>query len=611
MTAKIIIARRSTTQVAPDGIFFEIDLTQAGFETKGPRSGEIYDPRFHNLYYFWDFGDSYQFKAPENLPKEHRDSGKSYGPMVSHTYRKPGRYAVSCLIVEPSTGLTELAEATIAVGDPEQMFTATNTIFVDPSGRGVGAPERSRVVTSVQAAIRMISGQESTPKRIMLRRGQTYAFGGTTLGNGAQFPSLHIVAGPGNDANPVLKCTGQWTWNDTRTVTNGRSKDWVFQNIDFYGPWDSTTERGGIVIGIGPQENSPNLTLIDGCHFDGFTGAYVPTSGNNVLHRMTVINDTTITNWQGFGVIDGDNSGIALTGSCIRQHANALAGKTDLTGNNNGPFRNGARLNRTIITNCDMFSRNGWSPFGGVFQASQACIRFNTDGMEGPKANIQANALEGGYWVLIFTPEAGLEGKAVNAVIEKNYILGSHLTSSTVVIAYGGTTIRNNILVQPNEASLKVSGELYTFIQLENVQGNARNARTPINIYNNTYIHLTPQSSYQFPDAPPASLIGKQFFSNVTEANNVQHMPNVKAAMTVDAPLEISKILWTPREAGYRSSVLGLQKHTATPRNVVASYAPMKGSAALGDALSGPVAYDDFYGNPRPHYPSRGAFEMP
>lgn len=607
--AAITIVRRSVTRAAPEGFFFEVDVSGAGFSARAPRSGEIYDPRFHQLYYFWDFDDDYRFQAPQNLPDPHKNAGVAYGPMVSHTYRKPGIYTVSCLIVEPQTGRKALAEQAVEVLPADGQFPGNSTIFVDPVGPGADAPSGAIIVGSIEAAVSVATGQEGRARRIMLRRGQVYPFGGISLGDQAMVPSLHIVAGPGDEAKPVLKCKGQWSWNDRLTRTDGRMKDWVFQNIDFLGPWDSTTETGALITGISPQENSPNLTLIDGCSFDGFTGAYVPISGSNVLHRMTIINDTRITNWQGFGVLDGDNAGLALTGCAIWQHVNAKAGKTDLTGNNNGPFRNGGRLGRTIITNCDFFSRNGWSPFGGQYQAYQPCIRFNTDGMEGVRANIQANALEGGFWVLILMPEAGLNSHAVNAVIEKNYLLGSHMTSSTVVITYGGTTLRNNVFVQPNQASLPVSGELACFIELKNIGGDARNRAAPISSYNNSFIHLTPQSSYQFADPPPRTLKGADQFAVVNEANNLVHMPNLIPPIVGDAPLQDSPVLWAPRERGYISSAHAHQPQTATPRDVVATYAPRPGSPALGNALNGLVAFDDFYGNPRPAYPSRGAFE--
>ena len=68
--------------------------------------------------------------------------------------------------------------------------------------------------------------------------------------------------------------------------------------------------------------------------------------------------------------------------------------------------------------------------------------------------------------------------------------------------------------------------------------------------------------------------------------------------------------MFTPTEPGYKDNVTALQTAYATPASSVWSGAPQTVSEALGDALNDPVAYDDFYGKPRPQYPSRGALEM-
>lgn len=47
-----------------------------------------------------------------------------------------------------------------------------------------------------------------------------------------------------------------------------------------------------------------------------------------------------------------------------------------------------------------------------------------------------------------------------------------------------------------------------------------------------------------------------------------------------------------------------------TPDDIVWEAVPLEGSTAIGAALSGPSALDDFYGYARPQYPSLGAFEV-
>lgn len=67
---------------------------------------------------------------------------------------------------------------------------------------------------------------------------------------------------------------------------------------------------------------------------------------------------------------------------------------------------------------------------------------------------------------------------------------------------------------------------------------------------------------------------------------------------------EMQLVLYAP------SSPPPRQTEFATPTDCIATYAPLSGSAALGDALAGLTSVHDFYGDIRPFYPSRGAFEI-
>ncbi len=81
------------------------------------------------------------------------------------------------------------------------------------------------------------------------------------------------------------------------TTGNGSDKVFVFQNIDFWGGWDSTSETGSQVEAFGMFTNAPSLHLIDGCSFDGLTLPIYNHGGDpNVDQRVTIINDTVITN---------------------------------------------------------------------------------------------------------------------------------------------------------------------------------------------------------------------------------------------------------------------------------------------------------------------------
>ena len=51
--------RRSVTEAAPETIWFGPNWSSAsGFSQSGPTGSDIYDPRFHEVDYFWDFDDA-------------------------------------------------------------------------------------------------------------------------------------------------------------------------------------------------------------------------------------------------------------------------------------------------------------------------------------------------------------------------------------------------------------------------------------------------------------------------------------------------------------------------------------------------------------------------
>jgi len=247
-SATINIVRRSALWVAPEAFVF--DLSLSGFDTPGPASGEVYDPQFHELYYLWDFGDAYDFEAPAHLEQGHEKAGVAYGPTVAHTYRNPGNYAVSCLIIEPSSGKSTTA----------------------------------------------------APKRIMLARDQTFSVTGRTLGNNASrsMSSMHIVAAPGTGEKPVVNASGMILWSDS--ATTGTDKDFVVQGLNWRGEWDGETETGNSHSGFMFLVNPPRQALFDGNEMSGLSNI-LATSGSDpsMENAMLVANDNIMTNWRLYG----------------------------------------------------------------------------------------------------------------------------------------------------------------------------------------------------------------------------------------------------------------------------------------------------------------------
>ncbi len=613
-TAEIAITRRSVWKVAPDALFFEANVD--GFDATAPNAGQIYDSRFHDLYYFWDFDDLYNFQAPENLPNEHLNAGVAYGPWVSHTFRSPGNYRVSVLIVEPSSGKTAVASTDIVIGDPDAVFPARNTIFLSPSGNfGYSPPRARRFATGDISSIfnDNILGQEAAPKRIMLNRGEKYTFSGIAPGFSGLTPSFQIVAGDGDADRPLVFCTDGVFWNDNRTKAQELSKDMVWQNLVLRSGFDSTSISGREYPTLFTWfDNPPNLALLDGCSVSGFLSAIIV--GQTEGGHFVVLNDTVVTNFD-TAILDASFEVFAITGSSIIANVDALI---DSTANGGWGARLAGNAVVSIIQKSDFFTRQGWSGNGEII-ATQPCLRLNGSSFEGAKINCQANVFEGGYSVVTMGPGEGQKKLPINALFEKNYVVGGYQTASIVKFDFGGTTIRNNIFVLPDSEQSLGTTNPAAFIALDGHNGGSStspdNNSAPISIFNNTFVNRLRRDAYQWDVADNMAIFGnwQGHFDNITVANNVVYQTGTDKPMLDDAPLSSSvNHFFSSREKGYRSSTADFRSQTATLNKpgMFDFYAPLSGSSALGDAdETQPMAYDDFFGNQRPQYPSRGALE--
>jgi hypothetical protein len=609
-SATINIVRRSALWIAPEAFVF--DLSLSGFDTPGAASGAVYDPQFHELYYLWDFGDAYDFEAPAHLETGHEKAGVGYGPTVAHTYRNAGNYEVSCLIIEPSSGKSTTARLNIAVGNPEQTFPGTNTIFVDTVGGAPGAPQGARVMNSLEAAWGAATGQQSAPKRIMLARGQTFSISGGGLGNSGSnsMSSLHIVAAPGTGEKPIVNASGMILWSDSTTTGNGNDKDFVVQGLDWRGQWNGVTESGNSYDGFLFLVNPPRQALFDGNEMSGLA-SILATSGSDpsMNNAMLVANDNIMTNWRLYAVFGRYGINV-LTGNRLAHNPNGLGGgpRSANAHTEGGPIRMPTPL-RSIIHANDMFSNAGWFSNVESYYTTQPCMRWNTTPQRGAILNMQCNSLEGGYTPLEIKSQNRDPGFAVNAVCEKNTIAGNFMTAYLITCEFGGTTFRNNRLIQPDVDRFVGIFNPRAFVNLDYHGSNAENGGAPIQIYNNTFLsQLTPGNRTDGVATPSATVEADAAFTAVTEHNNIDHQPHL--GRTADGPLS-TEVLWPMRYIGYQDSDTPLQSQYETPDTTVVSAAPLSGSEALGDAVNEPVAFDDLFGNPRPQYPSRGATEMP
>ncbi len=620
-TASIVIDDEPTVPVAPAAHQFSITLG-SGFTTAPAVAPAIYNPPDHELYYFWDFGEGYTYTAPTQVSTQFKNSRYGYGSRISHVFRTGGTHTVTCLVVEPATGVTATATVDVTVDAPADVFTDSTTMILDSTGAGLAAYPGASVYTTWSALLSALDGATSTaneattPRQIIIRRGQSFSVGGGNISRSGPWPTTLWRAADEAGAKPILNMTGQLNWFDDFSLMSPGTKGIAFQNIDFRGGWDSTTETYASVtpfVAFGcVAANAPKHFTFDGCRFAGFASMFVE-AGSGGYPTALYVNDTEITDWQFYGIIPDKIGSLCITGSNIALPSLANAGgaksPTPPWFNTHGPVRIGAAAT-LLVHSTYMYSRADWSGVVNGVRSQQPCIRYDTDGVGGGYHNCQCSVLEGGTVIVgNGVDSAGLVNKTCNIVYEKNYLLATHLTKKLFASDKGGTTVRNNILLVPDTPR-------YTGYPLELVftadaafgtGPDAENRDSPWRAYSNTIINLSTT-------ALGADNINS--FTDVVIANNLIYQPNATPALTSEGPLDDTQA-FTPRETGYKHNASYgdgldvLQTAYATPAADVWLGTPEAGAGAIAGAdMLDPVAYDDFWGVPRRSLRPTGNFSL-
>lgn len=643
-----INARRSNLQAAPEA--FQFDLALSGFETNTLSDDAAYDPSYHDKCVFWDYGDSYQFTAPEKVQSGNLDSRWSRGPLGAHTYRDAGDFVVRVAVIEPSSGRVGFGTFQIGgtsantprVRSASEVFDGSATIFVDTNGAAGGyanAPAGAARYDNIQAAIEQMPGGAG-PRRVILERGQTHVL--TSSRNMALYStpsgptSFRIEANSGSGDKPIVTLdggrfgNGSLLFNDALRAGSAPNAeaDIVFAGLDCRGLWDSTSESGAAVTFALAAQAGSNYTLFDDCDFSGWAIAYQ--SANSSRETMYTINDTAISGWQEYAVFDSSTQvSSAFTGARLMQHVDALGGGPRVSPprhNTQGPVRFGGPK-RANIWASDVFSRNGWFGQGSVYGV-QPCIRFaDSASRAGARLNLGGSVMESAGPVLTMANGDGNNPDThVNALIDGNILLGGFMSTDMVVVSYGGSTWRNNYLIQPdvqrNNTSIGGFGinANVMFVFRDSGSGIATgNLTTPSVIYNNTMVNLLSPANLFGTSGEARPLINENNFA-ITYENNLLHEPNRDVPRTLYGTTNVSPpdgtlapvFAFAPRYNGYRDfdTVTTLDRTFETPADSGHIWVPVVGSPALGAAMSEPNAMISFTGTRRPELPSIGAAEI-
>ena len=616
---------RSNLRAAPEAMGFQVTTT--GF-TSNMTAGVAADrdPGFHDLWVFWDYGDSYTFTAPTQIIAwdaidggGRSGSGRSIGPIGSHTYRSAGNYVVRAAVYEPSTqrwgqatfNIGGASENTPTVQSGATVFPTTQTIFVDTTGTYTNAPTGSQNTTSIDGAVNTLLSA-TTPHRIVLERGQTHTF--TSGYNFARYLvspdpvlSFRMEANTGAGAKPIVTINdanfgpGGTLFNDALTAGDNPTidADNVFSGLDLRGLWDSTTESGDSVNFLGSFDRTASYTMFDDCDATGWKILF-----NSGLERTKeyYFNDCDVRNWQLYGIFfDGSQSSAGhMVGCRVTQDVDALAGgptSPENSRNNQGPFRNAGSRWFMGWAN-DVFSNSGQVQRGSIFEPQPCARMLQNMTTAGKKGYFGGSVLEGGATMLaIENSEEGNTDKNVNGHIWGNMMIASWQTGRGFGINHSGITFHGNTITTPgvSRISTAIGGpDAFAMAFVRASRSNAGGAvgayDDPVRVFNNTFVSLLSDSDVTFGDAT-CSVIDTGLGSiTVTEENNIVHQPNIGTPQTASAPLTATQIV-TPRLKGYRdANNLTLLTQYATPAVAGSIYEGTGASTALDGATTGNIS---------------------
>lgn len=549
MASLDILTVSGPTPVAPAGIWFEaVDL--AGFDVPGGAApGEAYDPSFHEITYVWTVRGAplSPYAAPENMVTGWNDPNLAYGKKVAFCFPEPGTYTIDLWAVDRS-GTTAIAERSVTVADPDAAYPGTNTVCFssDPGESWAGDRPGCLRAGSVGALQTFIENAPS-PLRILFKRGQDVSDVLLEMNSGL----LGHVADWGSGDLPILR-----PLHGRRLFSFGNSPGmpmFTLSNLDIRGGWDSTTETG--IPDETPlywrQSSTPCHYTVHGCHFSGFTALeLVPGKVNSTL----VWADNITTNWRDYGAFiqnrDDQNMRIALIGSRFSQHVDALNGgaKNGLF-NTHGPVRY-ANTARFYMSQCDLFSRTGWSGLSGSI-ADQPCLRINTSGGQYGELTVERCVMEGGYHVINMTGQnsSTLESPG-NYLFDRVLMIGTAKTIGPFIrTAFGGMTVRNVIGVLP-DTPRGHSNSWPGAIAFEQDNHDIGNAETPMSIYSSSFVSLLTAANDTGMGWPESE--GSAFFSNQTMENNLLYAPAMLSPVIGAASVDLSTPVpgVTPRYRG-------------------------------------------------------------
>lgn len=575
-----IFTQRTVLQCAPDAVYFDVDLSGATFDAAPAATADDYDPQFHDLDYYWTFGDPGTFNVPLNLREEWKNRNFAYGKKPGHCFTAPGDYTVTLLVVEPATGKTATAETVITVADPDVVYAGDLTVCVYPAGGSPGTTPSGALLLesdsfrSTDAGHAALVGwvANGVGRRILFQRGGTYTVGvamSTATRDNLMFGAYGSGARP--VLNPVTDKSVGGGNNCFYYQTKDNQTDLRFQSLDCVGSFDAA--KGDMLLSGNHDVNTvsgncirclTNLRyVIHDMRAAGFGNSTFIIQPKLTTEYSFMMFDSLATDFGGeFATFFSQNthprSRFSYAGVSIVQKPDAVSDEKN--------FRASIRVQHiqsAHFRGCDFFHRDH----------SQPCIKImETPQKDGADFHIHTSQFEGNLEPIAVNRNiASVSGAAIrsyliNGIVENVIALGTMRTTQMMTIRAGGITVRNNLFICPAVPNFINQFQQFCLVTESDTGTGATPSQPPspaayggpIKIYNNTCVMLrdtvqnTNFGNFFMPQVVSQLTPAGVTPMTVIEENNVLHVPNVDEPSTAFAPLDTTPLGWQARNPGLR-----------------------------------------------------------
>jgi len=398
-----------TTGAAPLSVFFDATSTTA-ISTSTP---------FHELLYFWSFGDSTGSPVKGTTWDRGSQSAEAQcaypynscrnnatGAVAAHVFENPGTFTVTLTVSDGSNTVTKTQDITVMA------FSGTTYCIHNSTPLNSGVCNGHEQATTGNANTDIANGIAAGAKQILFKRGDSFNTGGTNSAN-ITVAGPGIIGAYGSGAVPNITGTSSTAYNAIFNITGA---DWRIMDLNLTGS-GANTQYAGFLQG----QYTTVLRVIS----TDFVYSYDSTAKDSITIQDSTVNPGHDT---GIGYYCGAYQGttcsrIALMGNSIHL-GSAVGGHHDI------------RLQGThyfVINNSDLYGPNPTEVAAG---ATYNGFTVRGDSQYGEIAD---NNLI--YFDSQIQPQNNLQAEYQrDVIVERNFF-----TSSQLIIHSSHITIRNNI----------------------------------------------------------------------------------------------------------------------------------------------------------------------